>query len=239
MASTPWRVSADALAGTRIGSDARSAAEPRKTAGSPFRSDEGPGSAPHAHAVRSPQASARVCRCALLAALALALAALESLFPLPLPVPGMRLGVANIVTVATAFWLGPVDAVVVLGVRIVLAAMVTGQLATLPFSLAGGSCALLVTLCFVRFSSPERVRSCAMASAAAHNVGQVAVAVALTGTPEIAFYLPVLLGAGMVAGYLTGTIASSVLDRVPRPKRAAARKEHADAPKRDSPLLGH
>ena len=64
----------------------------------------------------------RVCRCALMAALALALAALESLIPVPMPVPGMKLGIANVVTVAAAFWLGPVDAAVVLGVRIVLAA---------------------------------------------------------------------------------------------------------------------
>ena len=84
----------------------------------------------------------RVCRCALMAALALALAALESLIPVPMPVPGMKLGIANVVTAAAAFWLGPVDVAVVLGVRIVLAAFLTGQLATLPFSIVGGACAL-------------------------------------------------------------------------------------------------
>ncbi|MFR1217907.1 MAG: Gx transporter family protein, partial [Eggerthella lenta] len=70
----------------------------------------------------------RVCRCALMAALALALTALESLIPVPMPVPGMKLGIANVVTAAAAFWLGPVDVAVVLGVRIVLAAFLTGQL---------------------------------------------------------------------------------------------------------------
>ena len=88
----------------------------------------------------------RVCRCALMAALALALTALESLIPVPMPVPGMKLGIANVVTVAAAFWLGPVDAAVVLGVRIVLAAYLTGQLATLPFSIVGGACALAVAM---------------------------------------------------------------------------------------------
>ena len=77
----------------------------------------------------------RVCRCALMAALALALAALESLIPVPMPVPGMKLGIANVVTAAAAFWLGPVDVAVVLGVRIVLAAFLTGQLVDLPFLL--------------------------------------------------------------------------------------------------------
>ena len=114
----------------------------------------------------------RVCRCALMAALALALAALESLIPVPMPVPGMKLGIANVVTAAAAFWLGPVDVAVVLGVRIVLAAFLTGQLATLPFSIVGGACALAVTLAFVRFSSPNRVRLAAMAAAVAHNIGR-------------------------------------------------------------------
>ena len=130
----------------------------------------------------------RVCRCALMAALACALAALESLIPVPMPV---------------------------LGVRIVLAAFLTGQLATLPFSIVGGACALAVTLAFVRFSSPNRVRLAAMAAAVAHNIGQIAVAVAVTGTPEIAFYLPVLLVAGIAAGFATGTVAQAVLDRIP------------------------
>lgn len=174
--------------------------------------------------------SLRVCRCALLAALALALTALESLIPVPVPVPGMKLGIANIVTVAAAFWLGPVDAAVVLGVRIVLAAFLTGQLATLPFSLAGGACALAVTLAFVRFSSMERVRLCAMAAAVAHNIGQIAVAIVVTGTPEIAFYLPVLLMVGVGAGFLTGTVAQTVLERLPHSSAVPVRARPGAGP---------
>ena len=167
----------------------------------------------------------RVCRCALMAALALALAALESLIPVPMPVPGMKLGIANVVTAAAAFWLGPVDVAVVLGVRIVLAAFLTGQLATLPFSIVGGACALAVTLAFVRFSSPNRVRLAAMAAAVAHNIGQIAVA----GTPEIAFYLPVLLVAGIAAGFATGTVAQAVLDRIPHAHATADRGKRVRA----------
>ena len=161
----------------------------------------------------------RVCRCALMAALACALAALESLIPVPMPVPGMKLGIANVVTVAAAF----------LGVRIVLAAFLTGQLATLPFSIVGGACALAVTLAFVRFSSPNRVRLAAMAAAVAHNIGQIAVAVAVTGTPEIAFYLPVLLVAGIAAGFATGTVAQAVLDRIPHAHATADRGKRVRA----------
>ena len=116
----------------------------------------------------------RVCRCALMAALACALAALESLIPVPMPVPGM-------------------------------------------------------TLAFVRFSSPNRVRLAAMAAAVAHNIGQIAVAVAVTGTPEIAFYLPVLLVAGIAAGFATGTVAQAVLDRIPHAHATADRGKRVRA----------
>lgn len=168
----------------------------------------------------------RISRCALLAALALALTALEALVPLPVPIPGMKLGVANIVTVVAAFWLGPVDAIIVLGVRIVLAAVLTGQLTTLPFSLVGGACALVVTLLFARFAFSDKIRLCTMAAAVAHNVGQMAVAVALTSTPAVALYLPPLLIVGVIAGYLTGTLASTVLERVPQPRGTAAATRH-------------
>ena len=177
------------------------------------------------HGSGARNSTVRVCRCALLAALALALAALESLLPLPMPIPGMKLGIANVVTVAAAYWLGPACAAAVLSVRVVLTAMLAGQLAALPFSLVGGGCALAVTLAFVRFSSPERMRLCCMAAAVAHNCGQMAVAVALTSTLQIAFYLPILLVVGTVAGYLTGTLASAALGRLPRACRFDTRRD--------------
>lgn len=165
---------------------------------------------------RDPGATGRVCRCALLAALAVAVAAAEAFVPVPAPVPGMKLGLANTVTVVAAFWLGPAEAAVVLGVRIVLCAVLAGQLAALPFSLAGGACALVVTLIFARLGMRGKVRLCCMAAAVAHNCGQVAVAAILTATPQIAVYLPILLVVGTATGYATGTLAAAVLDRLPR-----------------------
>ena len=166
---------------------------------------------------RTPDATSRVCRCALLAALAVAVAAAEAFIPVPAPVPGMKLGLANTVTVIAAFWLGPAEATVVLVVRIVLCAMLAGQLAALPFSLVGGACALAVTLVFARRGAREQVRLCCMAAAVAHNCGQIAVAVTLTATPQLALYLPILLVVGTATGYATGTLAEAVLNRLPHP----------------------
>lgn len=183
---------------------------------------------------RDPQATVRVCRCALLAALAVAVAALESLVPLPVPVPGMKLGLANTVTVVAAFWLGPAEAVVVLAVRIVLCAALAGQLAALPFSLVGGVCALAVTLVFAHVGTRSRVRLCCMAAAVAHNCGQIAVAVVLTSTPQIAFYLPILLVVGTATGYFTGTLAAMVLERIPQIASSTSKqRRYAEHPPAD------
>lgn len=179
---------------------------------------------------RDPGATGRVCRCALLAALAVAVAAAEAFVPVPAPVPGMKLGLANTVTVVAAFWLGPAEAAAVLGVRIVLCAVLAGQLAALPFSLAGGACALVVTLIFARLGMRGKVRLCCMTAAVAHNCAQIAVAAALTATPQIAVYLPILLVAGTATGYATGTLAEAVLDRLPSPLPFATKgTEHPEA----------
>lgn len=178
---------------------------------------------------RDPDATGRVCRCALLAALAVAVAAAEAFVPVPAPIPGMKLGLANTVTVVAAFWLGPAEATVVLVVRIVLCAVLTGQLVALPFSLVGGACALAITLIFVRLGTRGQVRLCCMAAAVAHNCGQIAVAVILTATPQIAVYLPVLLVVGTATGYATGTLAAAVLERLPHPLPIAAKgTEHSE-----------
>ncbi len=164
---------------------------------------------------RGPDATVRLCRCALLAALGAALAALEALLPLPVPVPGMKLGLANVATVVAAFWLGPLDAVAVLAARIVLCAVLAGQLAALPFSLAGGACALAVTLAFAHWGERSDVRLCCMAAAVAHVCGQTAVAVGLTATPQVALFAPALLAAAVATGFATGTLATAVIDRMP------------------------
>lgn len=165
---------------------------------------------------RGRAATVRLCRIALLAALGIALSALESLVVLPAPVPGLKLGIANTATLIAAFALGPVDAAAVLVVRVVLASLLTGQLAALPFSLAGGACAYLVIVAFARFGGAGSIRLASMAAGAAHNIGQVAVAAVLTATPEIAVYLPVLLVTGTAAGFLTGTLADAILKHLPK-----------------------
>ena len=147
--------------------------------------------------------------CAVLTALALALSYLENLFPLSLaiPIPGIKLGLANIVTVFALYALGPVQALLILLSRCVLGAVFAGNMNALLFSLLGGVTAMLVMILLSR-SRRLSVYGVSVGGAAAHNCGQVAAAILTLGNTAPLYYLPVLLGVSLFTGALTGLIAA-------------------------------
>lgn len=147
--------------------------------------------------------------CAMLTAMALALSYLENFFPLSLaiPIPGIKLGLANIVTVFALYALGPVQALLILLSRCVLGAVFAGNMNALLFSLLGGVTAMLVMILLSR-SRRLSVYGVSVAGAAAHNCGQVAAAILTLGNTAPLYYLPVLLGVSLFTGALTGLIAA-------------------------------
>lgn len=148
--------------------------------------------------------------CAVLAALALALSYVENLFLLPLPLPGVKLGLANIVTLVALYLLGAPQALAVLLVRVLLGAMFAGNASALLYSLLGGLSALAVMALLAR--SPRlSVYGVSVGGAAAHNFGQIAAAMLTLGSAAPLVYLPVLLGVSLVSGALTGFITSLLL----------------------------
>ena len=147
--------------------------------------------------------------CAVLTALALALSYLEVFFPLSLliPLPGIKLGLANIVTVFALYALGPGQALLILLARCLLGAMFAGNLNALIFSLMGGVSAMLVMTVLSRLRKFS-IYGVSIGGAAAHNCGQVAAAVFTLGNTAPVAYLPVLLLVSLFTGALTGLIAS-------------------------------
>lgn len=147
--------------------------------------------------------------CGVLAAMALALSCLENLFPVSLavPVPGVKLGLANIVTVFALYALGPAQALLILTVRCVLGAMFAGNLNALMFSLLGGVAAMLAMIALSR-QRRLSVYGVSIGGAAAHNCGQIAAAVLTLGNTAPLYYLPVLLGISLFTGALTGLVAA-------------------------------
>ena len=149
----------------------------------------------------------QLARCAVLAALALALSYVEGMFPPPVPLPGFKLGLANIVTVFALCAFGAAQALAILLVRVLLGAMFAGNASALIFSLFGGLAALGVMALLAR-SARLSVYGVSVGGAAAHNGGQVCAAMLTLGSSAPLAYLPVLLLASLLTGALTGFIAS-------------------------------
>lgn len=147
--------------------------------------------------------------CALLTAMALALSYLENLFPLAaaVPLPGVKLGLANMVTLFALYALGPGQALLILTARCLLGAMFAGNMNALIFSLLGGFCAMGVMILLSRWKRLS-VYGVSAGGAAAHSCGQVAAAVLTLGSWAPVGYLPVLLGVSLATGAVTGLLAA-------------------------------
>ena len=153
---------------------------------------------------------------ALLTAVALILFTVEAQIPSPVPVPGVKLGLANIITVYAMFRLGPRDTLLILLCRVVLGSVFSGQMMTLFYSLGGGLLCWLVMLVMRRVVTEKQIWVCSVVGAMAHNLGQLGVAIAITRTPLLVTYLPVLLLAGILCGLFIGLCAQFVLHRLPK-----------------------
>lgn len=149
----------------------------------------------------------RLARNALLAGIALIVFIIEMRLPALSPVPGLKLGLSNIVTVYAVFALSPADAFSILAVRIMLGTFVSGNFSALMYSAAGGMLCLLLMLALRRPLTDRRMWIASVLGAVAHNVGQLSVAALVTRTPAIFAYLPVLTAGGMLAGLFTGICA--------------------------------
>ena len=146
-------------------------------------------------------------------ALALVLSYLESLIPPFFPVPGIKIGLANLLTVFLLYRLSPYDAAAVSLLRIVLASLLFGSFVSFLYSLAGGVVSFAVML-LLRKSGRFGVTGVSVAGGVSHNFGQVAVAAALMRTKELLFYFPVLTVTGTVAGILIGIAGALAVRKI-------------------------
>lgn len=149
----------------------------------------------------------------LLTAVALTIFLVEAQLPPVLPVPGVKLGLANIVTVFTVFALGPGEGVLVLAARIFLGAVFCGNFSSILYSAAGGACAIAVTIALRRILTRKQLFVAGCLGAMAHSVGQIAMAALVLGTASVFVYLPVLLTVSLVTGLFTGLCAQFLVDR--------------------------
>ena len=149
--------------------------------------------------------------CAILIALALVLSYFERFIPLQMIVglPGIKLGLANVVTLMALYFLGKRSAFTILGIRCFLGSFFGGGFSGLAFSLTGGMLALLV-MTLMRRVKLFSVYGVSVLGAAAHNIGQIGVAMILMGSVYVTGYLPYLLIVSIFTGMATGSICAGV-----------------------------
>ena len=135
----------------------------------------------------------------------------ESKIPLPVPIPGIKLGLANVITLITIIRFGKRDAFAVLCVRIVLASVFVGSLMGFLYSISGGILSFFTMCVALPILKNDKLWAVSAFGAIAHNIGQIGVAALLTQTPQILWYLPFLTVAAVITGAFTGICASIVL----------------------------
>lgn len=156
----------------------------------------------------------RAAYCAMLTALAMIFGYVEALIPFGFGIPGVKLGLANIVIVLALYIIPGYQAFIIQLMRIVLVSFLFGNLSMMLYSLAGGILSFLVMLLLKRRNVKKEngfsITGVSIAGGVSHNIGQLIVAVLVVQNLRIAFYLPALMIAGLVTGFLIGILADRI-----------------------------
>lgn len=148
---------------------------------------------------------------AMLTAISMIVFLVEAQVPLPFAIPGVKLGIANVITLFALWTLGWREAGAILVVRIFLGNVITGSLMAMAYSLAGGLLCWVVMSLVKPMMKRNQLWILSVLGAIGHNAGQLAVAIAISGTAAVAWYAPVLLVAGIITGAFTGYLTQIIL----------------------------
>ena len=145
-----------------------------------------------------------------LVALGLVFGYVEHLVPLPVGIYGIKLGLSNLVTLIALYVLGSHAAIYINLIRIFLSSLLFGNSVSLAYSLAGGLFAVMIMIIAKKFWNFGTV-GVSVLGGLTHNLAQLVVAIFMVDSLKIAFYLPVLLTAGALTGFLIGTCAFLII----------------------------
>lgn len=163
---------------------------------------------------RPVKGAGRTTRLALLTAIALTIFLAEAQIPALTAVPGVKLGLANIVTVYAVFVMGPGDALLVLSGRVFLGAVFSGQMMTIIYSAAGGVLSWCVLCLLRKLLTREQIWLASPVAAVFHNLGQLLAAAAVLRSWSVMAWLPYLVLAAILAGLFTGVAAQALMRRL-------------------------
>ena len=146
-------------------------------------------------------------------ALALICSYVESLIPFYFGIPGVKLGLTNIVVVLLLYTLGAKEAFLVSVVRIILAGFLFGNPFSILYSFSGGALSFLAMYVLKR-TEKLKVVTVSVAGGVMHNTGQLIMAVLVVENYHILYYIPVLLTAGFITGFFIGILSQEIILRI-------------------------
>ena len=161
------------------------------------------------------KSSARVAVLGVLGALAVIMGYVEYLIPvINTAIPGIRFGMANIVIVMVLYVFSYREALAVSVLRLIINALLFGNIFSILFSLSGTVLSLLV-MCLLKKTGLFSMTGVSAAGGAFHNIGQILMAWAISGASSVLLYMPVLMTAGVLTGAFTGAAAYIVMRKLP------------------------
>ena len=139
--------------------------------------------------------------------LALIIFTIEAQIPPIAPIPGIKLGLANVINLMALYMLGRKESFTVLVLRIVLSSIFAGNITGFLYSLSGGLVCFMFISVLSIFLKENRMWIVSIFGAIGHNIGQIMMALFLLKTPQLIWYLPVLMISAVITGFFTGAVA--------------------------------
>lgn len=146
-------------------------------------------------------------------ALSLIFSYIESLIPIPLGVPGIKLGLSNLLIVFVLYKMGAKEAIILSIMRVLLSGLIFGNLFSILYSLVGAIFSFVAMFTLKKFMSFS-VIGISMAGGVAHNVGQLLVASIILESKSIFYYAPILMISGIIAGVVIGILCNEMIKRL-------------------------
>lgn len=157
---------------------------------------------------------------AMMIALAMIFSYVETMIPINFGIPGVKLGLANLVIVAALYLFGGKQAFLISVVRIFLSGFMFGNMASIMYSLAGGMLSLVIML-LLKKTDKLSILAVSVMGGICHNIGQLIVAMLVVENLKLIFYVPVLLISGFLTGLLIGVVSRVILPAVKRAYESA------------------
>lgn len=149
----------------------------------------------------------------MLIALAFILSYIESIIPIPVPIPGIKIGLANLVVITALYTMGAKQAFVLSMIRIILVGFTFGSPSTMMFSFAGGVLSWLLMVLAKRWKAFS-MTGVSILGGMGHNIGQIIVAIIVLKTSVLIYYLPFLIISGLVTGAAIGMVGALITSKI-------------------------